>query len=190
MALKRLPIDGYAVLELNKVTFPKTGAIFAQYALGSDFSSTVPAENGMLLAIDEVAGEVALPAGATGEVLALHYSTEKLYNQQNQRLKDFALFPDTTTVGDANYPRLGVLALSDTFTTNCISYTEANFADVATLKTAIDAVGTTPLYGVACANGGIEIVAVKPTAGVGLTVIKATTLPSGDYAVKFGVMHV
>jgi hypothetical protein len=191
MALKRLAITGYSVLETNKVVFRRDGNIFAQFPLSSDFSASTPAENGMILAVDLAKGEVNLPAGATGEVLALHFSTEKLYNQQHQKLNEFALFPDSSaTTEDSNYPRLGVLSIGDTFTTNCIAYLEADFANNAALLAAFDAIATTPLYGIACTNGAIQITSVKPTAGLGLNVMKVYTLPNGDFGVKFGVMHV
>jgi len=187
----RLVIDGYAVLELNKCAFQKDGRLITQLPLGSDFSSSVPAENGMLLGADYAKGKVVLPTGAATEIIGLHYSTEKLYNQQNQRLKDFALFPDTSaTIEDANYPRLGILAVGDTFTTNCISYDpdEASLADEATVKITAAAAATTALYGIPTADGTIQLTAIAPTTGVGLQVVKATTLPNGDYGIKFVVI--
>ena len=53
MAFKRLPIDGYGQLELNNAAFRRDGRIEAQCALSSDFSAKVPAENGMILAVDK-----------------------------------------------------------------------------------------------------------------------------------------
>lgn len=52
--MAKLEKIGYGQLELNQVAFPRTGRIEAQCALGTDFSEEVPAENGMILAIDKV----------------------------------------------------------------------------------------------------------------------------------------
>ena len=54
MAIKRFTIDGYGQLELNNVAFRRDGRIEAQSKLDDTDFATVPAENGMLLAVDEV----------------------------------------------------------------------------------------------------------------------------------------
>ena len=52
-------------MELNQVAFPRDGRIEAQCALGDDFAE-VPAENGMLLAVDNINRIVKFPVA--GEV--------------------------------------------------------------------------------------------------------------------------
>ena len=54
MALQRLVIDGFGQLELNQVAFRRDGRIEAQCALDATDFADVPAENGMLLAVDKV----------------------------------------------------------------------------------------------------------------------------------------
>ena len=53
MALKKLIEYGYGQLELNLVSFPRTGNIVAQYKAGESFTKdNSPLENGMLLKVD------------------------------------------------------------------------------------------------------------------------------------------
>ena len=52
MAFKRMVIDGYGQLELNNVAFRRDGRVEAQCALDATDFADVPAENGMLLAVD------------------------------------------------------------------------------------------------------------------------------------------
>ena len=55
MAIKRMVIDGYGQIELNQVAFRRDGRIEAQCALDPVDFEKVSAENGMLLAVDNVA---------------------------------------------------------------------------------------------------------------------------------------
>ena len=89
MAIKRLVVDGYGQLELNNVAFRRDGRIEAQCALdATDFADTV-AENGMLLAVDNVTRTVKF---ATDDSLpiALNYTTEHMYDERKVGLKDFS----------------------------------------------------------------------------------------------------
>ena len=52
MALKRLVIDGLGQIELNNVAWRRDGRVEAQCALDAEAFASVPAENGMLLAVD------------------------------------------------------------------------------------------------------------------------------------------
>ena len=54
MADKRLVIDGFGQVELNQVSFRRDGRVEAQCALDATDFASVPAENGMLLAVDRV----------------------------------------------------------------------------------------------------------------------------------------
>ena len=54
MAFKRFVIDGYGQLELNNVAFRRDGRVEAQCFLDETDFADVPAENGMLLAVDRV----------------------------------------------------------------------------------------------------------------------------------------
>lgn len=173
---KRLTIDGYGQLELNNVAFRRDGRIEAQLPLDEVDFATKVAENGMLLTVDRVKGCIRFYK-AGDKTVALNYTTEHAYDDRKPGLKDFAL-----KRGEF-YPRLGYLSVGDKFTTNCISFedTEENG------KTLIDGYATTPVYGVPSADGTILITATAGE-GVCLQVIEKTTMPDGQYAVKFIVV--
>lgn len=173
MALKRLVIDGYGQLELNQVAFRRDGRIEAQCKIadGIDF-----VENGMLLAIDPIAHTVDYPDSDSAYV-ALNYTTEHMYDERTPGLKNFKLDAGTFL------PRLGYLATGDKFTTNCIAYDDDEFDDDDDVKDAVEACATTPVYGAPCANGAIKLSTNDADAVV--QVVAGTTMPDGQYAVKF-----
>ena len=190
MATNRLTIDGYAQIELNRVSFPITGRVVADLPLKSTFTTAAPAENGMILAVDYVAGEVTLPTGSDA-ILALHCSTEKEYDPNLPGLNQFKLVASTSSYSSRNqtfYPRLGILSVGERFTSNCICYDTTEFADNAAALAALAAADTTPLYGVPDVTGAIKITATKGTPKVALQVVKKTTVANGDIGVKFVVI--
>lgn len=181
MAIKRLVVDGYGQLELNNVAFRRDGRVEAQCALdATDFADTV-AENGMLLAVDNVTRTVKF---ATDDSLpiALNYTTEHMYDERKVGLKDFSL-----SIADGFYPRLGYLAVGDKFTTNCIAYDDEEYADAAAIKdaTTVDALKETPIYGGISATGAILVSATKPEIGPVLLAVKGYTMPDGQFGIKF-----
>lgn len=165
---------GYGQLELNQVAFPRDGRIEAQCALDEAvFSEEVPAENGMILAIDRVKRTVGFPTGAPYEVLALNYTAEHMYDDRDLgSLRKFKLVPGTFL------PRLGFLAVGDKFTTNTVDLTTA-WAD---LDAAIEA----GLY-VIPGDKGYWTESTEDAAVVA-QVIKKTTMPDGQKAVKLQVV--
>lgn len=180
MALKRLVIDGYSQLELNNVAFRRDGRVEAQCALNATDFADVPAENGMLLAVDKVNKEIKF---ATDDSLpvAINYSAEHMYDERANGLKDFKLMKDEF------YPRLGYLSVGDLFTTNCIAYDSTEFATEDALKTAFNALATTAIYGGISDNGAILVTKTEPSEGPVLKAIKVTTMPDGQYALQFQV---
>lgn len=185
MALKRLSIEGFGQLELNQVAFPRDGRIEAQLPLGEDFAA-VPAENGMLLAVDNVNRVIKKPVADEIYPIALHYSTEHMYDERANALKDFAL-----NKGEF-LPRLGYLAVGDKFTTNCLCADDAEFADMAALKKAY-LEDKTVIYGTSSTEGAIKVTKTKPTTGIVLMAVHgagAGSMPDGQFAVKFQVMAV
>ena len=180
MALQRLVIDGYGQLELNNAAFRRDGRVEAQCKLDDTNFASVPAENGMLLAVDKVNKKIKFATDASLPI-AINYSAEHMYDERANGLKDFALPRGTY------YPRLGYLAVGDLFTTNCICYNDGEFATEAALVTALEGVATTPVYGGISANGSIKVSATKPVVGPVLNVIKKTTMPDGQLAVQFQV---
>lgn len=182
MSLKRYTIDGYGQIELNNVAFRRDGRIEAQCKLdGTDFA-TVPAENGMLLAVDDKNRTVKF---ATDDSLpiAIHYSSEHMYNQYTPGLKNFSLDRGTFL------PRLGYLDIGDKFTTNTICYDTNEYADDEAVDAAVADENTT-IYGGISVNGAIKISATKPTTGPVLVATKATTMPDGQFGIKFQVFGV
>lgn len=201
MALKRFGIDGYGQLELNNVFFRREGAIEAQCALdpkafalegkavGKDpTQGKIYVENGMLLAVDKANGIVKLPKSADLDgtlPIALNYSTEHMYDERHKRLGDYYLPAGTF------YPRLGYPKKGEIWTTNCLAYDDTKFADDEALKTALEKIKETPLFGIPCENGAVKIVDAE---NVGedkrlvLRVVKYYTMPDGTPGVKFQVI--
>ena len=183
MAIQRFIIDGYGQIEPNNVTFTRDGRVEAQCALSAeDFSENAVAENGMLLAVDVANMQVKLPKENETLPIAIHYSTEKNYNQFAPGLKNFKL-----DVKTGYCPRMGFLTLGEVFTTNCLAYDSDEYSNETALKEAIANVKTTPVYGGYCTIGAIKLSATAPTSGPVLRVAKATTMPDGQYAVEFQV---
>lgn len=181
MAIKRLVVDGYGQLELNNVAFRRDGRVEAQCALdATDFADTV-AENGMLLAVDNVKRTVKF---ATDDSLpiALNYTSEHMYDERKVGLKDFSL-----SIKDGFYPRLGYLAVGDKFTTNCIAYNDSEYTDETKIKEATTqtALESAPVYGGISETGAILISATKPVVGPVLLAVKGCTMPDGQFGIKF-----
>ena len=185
MALTRLVIDGFGQIELNQVAFRRDGRIEAQCALDGTNFKDIPAENGMLLAIDRAKRTVKLPEASEEKLpLAINYSAEHMYDDRTPGLKNFKLELGTF------YPRLGFLSVGDKFTTNCIAYDSEDFTDKAAIETACkdaDTLSGTPVYGTYCENGAIKLVKEAPTDGPVLQVIEKTTMPDGQFGLKFQV---
>lgn len=192
MALKLIE-QGYGQLELNLVSFPRTGNIVAQYRAGKTFTEAKGEakylENGMLLAVDGKNRCVEKAAPAPGMIYALNYSTEHMYDERTYRLADFKLNPT-----DDFYPRLGYLSIGDKFTTNCVCYETAKKVGEAWTELKETFVEN-EIIGVPSAEGYIELKVVSeedstmPEAGSVLRVIEFTTMPDGQNAVKFEVVR-
>ena len=195
MAFKRFVIDGFGQLELNQVAFRRDGRVEAQCALDDTDFASVPAENGMLLAVDRVNRKVKFPKSAVVAKcpVALNYTTEHMYDERANALKDFKL-----ELGEF-YPRLGFLSVGELFTTNCVGYDDTEWTATgsgATAKTADEnfvaackAVATTPLYGGVSDEGAIAVSATAPQVGPVLKVVEATTMPDGTFGIKFQVLE-
>lgn len=175
--MAKLAKVGYGQLELNNAAFRRDGRIEAQCALDATDFASIPAENGMILAVDRAAKKVYLPDGTNAEpekIYMINYSAEHLYDERAMGLKNFAL------AADDFYPRLGVLSVQDKFTTNTV---EMGAVTLTALKTAL-AAGTV-YYGGIDASGYIAIGTTKPTIGPVLRVVEVTTMPDGQDALRF-----
>lgn len=182
MALKRLVIDGFGQLELNQVAFPRDGRIEAQCALDDTDFADVPAENGMLLAVDRVNRKIKFATDDSMPV-AINYTTEHMYDERHKSLKDFKL-----EIGSF-YPRMGFLSVGELFTTNCICFDDSEFADNEAVEEAAGKLKKTALYGGISDNGAIKLSATKPTVGPVLKAVEKTTMPDGQFALKFQVLN-
>lgn len=179
---------GYGQLELNQVAFPRDGRIEAQCALyeiknpedesiGFGFDADgkeIPAENGMILVVDNVTRTIkktTKAGGNPGEIFALNYSSEHLYDERTLgSLRHFRLVPGEF------YPRLGYLAVGDKFTTNTIELDGKEL--------------TEGFYAVPNTDGYWKLVGSEyPTeALLAVQVIKVTTMPDGQKAAKLQVV--
>ena len=177
MALKRLTINGFGQIELNNVAFRRDGRVEAQCDLDPAAFEAVPAENGMLLAVDLKNRLIKFATDATLPI-AINYSAEHLYSAKELGLKNFALKP-----GEFR-PRLGYLAVGDKFTANCVCYDDAEFASDDVLKTDL---GTVTVYGGISGIGAIKVTKTKPTVGPVL-IAKKSTMPDGQFGIQFHVL--
>ena len=187
MAFKRMVIDGYGQLELNNVAFRRSGRIEAQCALDATDFADVPAENGMLLAVDRTARTVRFCKADEKLPIALNYTAEHMYDERANGLKDFALERGTFL------PRLGYLSVGELFTTNCVGYDSEVFADDNTLIGELEKIGSASpavIYGGISEKGAIALSKKAPTVGPVLLAVEYTTMPNGTPGIKFQVMSV
>lgn len=188
MAIEKLAKDGYGQIELNQVSFRRTGRIEAQCRLDlSEFpkEGTAVAENGMLFSIDSVKRSLkkATTELAATTVIGLNYSAEHLYDERHLSLKDFCL-----TGGENFLPRLGILDAYDKFTTNTICFETGTYANLDAVADKLKA--STPVYaGIASDGSGYwELFEAAPTAGPVGRVVEVTTMPDGQPAVKIQII--
>lgn len=181
MALQKMEMKGYGQLELNNVAFRRDGRIEAQCFLDATDFENIPAENGMLLAVDNVKRVVKMPKDAKLPI-ALNYTTEHMYDERTPGLRNFKLERGSFL------PRLGYLAEGDKFTTNCLCYDDGEFADMDAFVAGLEKIGTEEVYGTQSEIGYIKVSAEEPAEGVKLRAIKKTTMPDGQLAVKFQVL--
>lgn len=174
MALIKLAKDGYGQLELNFAAFRRNGAIEAQCKLAEGIEYV---ENGMLLAVDRATRTVKYPTGAEGEVIALNYTTEHMYDERTRGLKHFKLDNGTFL------PRLGYIGVADKFTTNTVCYDNGT---TGAEKTPADY-----KYGKPCITEGFKgyIELTNTRDGACVEVLAVTTMPDGQKAVKFAGLN-
>ena len=182
MAIKRLVIEGFGQIELNNVAFRRDGRVEAQCGLDPVGFKDVPAENGMLLAVDKANRLIKFYNESAGLPLAINYSTEHMYDERANGLKDFSLKPGQLS------PRMGYLSVGDLFTTNCLCYNDTEFTTEDALLEALEACGTTPVYCGVSTVGAWLVSATKPTKGPVAKVVKSYTMPDGQYGAKLQVL--
>ena len=119
--------DTFKQVELNRCAFLHDGAIESQCIFNPADDDEV-LENGMIVVVDKANGEIKKASGSeTGVVFGLNYTSERIYNQFTPGRKNFC-------VRKGEYPRVGILAKGDIFTT------DADLADfVGKIVTVVDA---------------------------------------------------
>jgi len=159
---------GYGQVEPNHLSAPRTGQIYAQLPWDDSATSVTVLENGTFAKYDMAAGKVNF-TGAGEWMLVLN--EVKLYNEQYQNYKDFALKTTEATDGVIT-PRLFKTNIGDIYTTNMVKTTDAGLKVVDVNLV----VGTT---------GILEKEPATPVAGaMTWKVVKVTTMPDGQAAVK------
>ena len=171
MAIVRLTHDGYGMLETNRIDRSYNEA---QCSLDT---TAFPngAENGTIVAVDKPAGTVKI----TGALKGILGNSELIYDQFHAGLKNYKV--EAGKMASVYFLRDG-----DTFTTNTVCYEADTFTDDAGLATAIKNGGC---YGKPNADTGV-IEINKTFAGSPFTVVKMTTMPDGQKAVKFIVTDI
>ena len=155
---------GYGQVEPNHLAGQKSGMIFAQLPVANSIDTV---QNGMFMKYDVAAGEINLDGN--GEYM-LVYSEVKLYDPRETH-KDFALTKAQSVDGKI-YPRLIGTFPGDIITTNLV--------DMETAK------GTrAKKFLQVDSDTGILKEASVPVAELALwQVVKETTMPDGQYALK------
>ena len=191
----------YATLELNQVAFPKTGMVVSQTPLGEEFTIDAPCENGMWVVADKAAGAINSPAAATDKPIGIVYTAEKEYDDYHYGLQTFG----RKIAGD--YPRVGILGVGDTVTTNCLQYDDTtDFPAVTTTgseKTSDEVLDeylsgdlTTNKAYVIITSGQNDVKSVPrivktlPSgyAGIYGRIVKYYTVPNGEKGVKYQII--
>ena len=181
--MARIMIDKYGVLEMQRAEYLKTGMIVSQSPLSKEFTEAAPCENGMWVDANKANGEIKLVSADT-QIYGIVYTTEKDYTGLRPALKDFR-----QVAGE--YPRVGILNVGDTFTTNTFSYdfdSETVAEQWQELKEAFEA---GPLYVKPVVGEGAPMVtAEKPAEGPYAQVVKLYTVPAGTPGIKYVMQRV
>ena len=185
--MARFMIDKYGVLEMQRAEYLKTGMIVSQSPLSDEFTEAAPCENGMWVDANKANGEIRLISDET-EIFGIVYTTEKDFTGWRPALKHFC------QVG-GDYPRVGILNVGDTFTTNTFNYEFGEENEWEELKAAF---AEGPLYVVptkeekasATINGAPTVTAEKPAEGPYAQVVKLYTVPAGTPGIKYVMQRV
>ena len=182
----RFPVEKYASLELNQVAFPKTGMVVSQLPLGTGFTASAPCENGMWVVADKAKGKIEAPAAVTDKPMGIVYTAEKAYENAELGLKNFKKIA-------GEYPRVGILSVGDTVTTNCFQYDSDTYATMTALETALNACDTNAVYvipGTAGSEKAVPLVTASTPASGSIygKVVKYYTMPNGEKAIKYQII--
>ena len=181
--MARFTIDKYGVLEMQRAEYLKTGMIVSQSPLSEEFTEAAPCENGMWVDANKANGAIKLISDET-EIFGIVYTTEKDFTGWRPALKHFC------QVG-GDYPRVGILNVGDTFTTNTFSYEFEATETLAQWQELKDAFAAGPLYVKPVVGEGAPMVtAEKPAEGPYAQVVKLYTVPAGTPGIKYVMQRV
>ena len=179
--MAKFPVKKYAALEMNRARYLAQGNVVSQTPLAAEFTEENPCENGMWVCANKANGEIRTLKGE-GEMVGIVYTTEKEWGRY-----EYGLNLHHDVAGD--YPRVGIIDLGDTFTSNCFDM--GDFDNVEAVETAMKTLDKTPLYVVpVVGNGRPKLTAATPVSGAYAQVIKYTTMPNGEKAIKYQVVRV
>lgn len=183
--MARFMIDKHGVLEMNRAEYLKTGMIVSQSPLSAEFTEEKPCENGMWVDANKANGEVRLVSADT-QIYGIVYTTEKDFTGWRPALKWHS-----QVAGE--YPRVGILNVGDTFTTNTFNYDFASETVAEQWQELKDAFadGQNPLYVIpTVGEGAPTVTATKPGEGPYAQVVKLYTVPAGTPGIKYVMQRV
>ena len=180
--MARFTIDKYGVLEMQRAEYLKTGMIVSQSPLSEEFTEAAPCENGMWVDANKANGEVRLVSNET-EILGIVYTAEKDFTNWRPALKHFC-----QVAGE--YPRVGILNVGDTFTTNTFNC-EFEGETAAQWEALKEAFAAGPLYVIpTVGDGRPTVTAEKPATGAYAQIVKLYTVPAGTPGIKYVMQRV
>lgn len=156
---------GFGQVEPNHLSAQATGQIYAQIPVDEEIEAL---ENGCFLRRDNSKGELNTE-GSTEWMLV--YNEVKLYDNARQGFKDFRVTADET-LGRRIYPRVFKINVGDIFTTNLIEGDSFEPGDKLAIK---EGEGD---------YEGVGILAAGEDEEMQFEVMKMTTMPDGQPAVK------
>lgn len=181
--MARFKIDKYGVLEMQRAEYLKTGMIVSQSPLSAEFTEAAPCENGMWVDANKANGEIRLISDET-QIYGIVYTTEKDFTGWRPALKWHS-----QVAGD--YPRVGILNVGDTFTTNTFSYEFTAETVAEQWQELKDAFAAGALYVKPVVGEGAPMVtAEKPAEGPYAQVVKLYTVPAGTPGIKYVMQRV
>lgn len=179
--MAKFPVKKYAALEMNRARYLAQGNVVSQTPLAAEFTEENPCENGMWVCANKANGEIRT-LKVEGEMVGIVYTTEKEWGRY-----EYGLNLHHDVAGD--YPRVGIIDLGDTFTSNCFDM--GDFGNVEAVEAAMKKLNETPLYVVpVVGNSRPKLTASIPVSGAYAQVIKYTTMPNGEKAIKYQVVRV
>lgn len=181
--MARFKIDKYGVLEMNRAEYLKTGMIVSQTPLSNEFTENAPCENGMWVDANKANEAIKLITDDT-KIYGIVYTTEKDYTGLRPALKHFH-----QVAGE--YPRVGILNVGDTFTTNTFNYEFTSTTTAEQRQEIADLLEDGPLYVIpTVGDGAPTLTATEPTEGPYAQVVKLYTVPAGTPGIKYVMMRV